>query len=645
KDGTVAQQGNYAQLQSTDGYVRDLALEQVVKAKVVDHETIDVDAQVPPDSTAVREDSEALDLKRQTGDMSLYGFYFKSVSAGTALFWLGLAILYTGLSKIPQVWIRLWAEQGMNNNSSYYFGSYFALSFSCVLASTFSVSFFMLVIVPKSAQSLHWLFLESVMMAPLWFFTTTDSGVTLNRFAQDMTLLDNRLPVAAYHTVYDILFTLLSTALIAAGAQYVAAVIPFSMVALYLLARYYLRTSRQMRYLDLEAKTPLFTLFTETIDGLATIRAFGWRRSLMEENLRLLDQSQKPYYLLFCIQRWLTVVLDLFIATIAIILVAFAVEFRHTTSQGAIGVALINILSLNTELSELVNNWADLETSLGAIARLRSFLQDTPKEDGPERDQPVPETWPSKGLIELRDVSAAYRSGDSPVLQNVSLTIEPGQKIGVCGRTGSGKSSLILTLLRLLEVESGSVFIDGVDISTLSRDTIRSRIITLPQDPIQLAGTVRENLCPGAIHVTGGAGEDDARLVSALRKVSIWETVHERGGLDAEFSKIALSHGQQQLFCLARAMLLVGREEKKIVLLDEPTSSVDRDTDAAVLQVVRDEFKHCTVVAVAHRLDSIVGCQAVVCMDAGRVVEVGEPRVLLAQEGSRFRMLWDARHG
>jgi len=202
---------------------------------------------------------------------------------------------------------------------------------------------------------------------------------------------------------------LLSTALISAGAQYVAAVIPFSIIALYFLARYYLRTSRQIRYLDLEAKTPLFTLFTEVIDGLATIRAFGWKQSLLEENFKRLDESQKPYYFLFCIQRWLTVVLDLFIAAIATILVAFAVEFRNTTAQGAIGVAMISIISLNTELSELVNNWADLETSLGAIARLRSFLKDTPKEDNPGKDKIVPGNWPSRGLIELKDVSAAYR--------------------------------------------------------------------------------------------------------------------------------------------------------------------------------------------------------------------------------------------
>lgn len=181
------------------------------------------------------------------------------------------------------------------------------------------------------------------------------------------------------------------------------------MVALYFLAKFYLLTSRQMRHLDLEAKSPLYTLFTETINGLATIRAFNWRHHFLEENLRLLDLSQKPYYLMFCIQRWLNVALDLFVACIAVVLVAFAVQFPHTTSQGAIGVAMINIIMFNTELTELVNNWTDLEASLGAVARLRRFLLEAPREDGPAECAAVPENWPSSGLIEVKDVSAAYK--------------------------------------------------------------------------------------------------------------------------------------------------------------------------------------------------------------------------------------------
>ncbi|KAI1857175.1 uncharacterized protein JN550_013412 [Neoarthrinium moseri] len=645
KPGHIAQKGSFAELQSQNGYVRDLALDQSSQARCEDDESIENEAKSVPQAEPAREDPELLDLKRQTGDVSLYAFYLKSVSATIALCWLGLAVLYTGLSKVPDVWVRIWAEQGMNHNSGYYFGSYFALAFSCVLASALSVSFFMLVIVPKSSQHLHWLFLNSVMKAPLWFFTTTDSGVTLNRFAQDMTLLDNRLPVAAYHTLYDILFVLLSTALIAAGAQYVAAVIPISVIVLYFLARYYLRTSRQIRYLDLEAKTPLFTLFAEAIDGLTTIRAFGWKQPFLEENLRLLDESQKPYYLLFCIQRWLAVVLDLFVAAIAIVLVAFAVEFRNTTTRGAIGVAMINILGLNTELSELVNNWADLETSLGAIARLRSFLQHTPKEDKPGRDGRVDAAWPSRGLIELKGVSAAYRANDNLVLHNLSLTVLPGQKIGICGRTGSGKSSFILMLLSLLELESGSVHIDGQDLSKVSRDLLRTRIATLPQDSIKLSGSVRQNLMAAEASLscqTAGRCNENARLTLALTKVGMWDLIQERGGLDADFSAMDLSQGQLQLFCLARAIL--HGNKRSIVLLDESTSNTDRETDQRIMHVIREEFKHCTVITVAHRLETIVDSDLVVVMNAGRIQEVGEPKVLLGQKESKFRILWDSRN-
>ncbi|KAK1991372.1 putative multidrug resistance protein MDR [Colletotrichum falcatum] len=342
KGGAVVQEGSFASLQEKEGYVKALALKAKSTTESDDPEV----ASGPPAVTEPSTAEEDADLTRQSGDITLYKFYFKSVAAYMALFWLSLAMIYIGLGKVPQIWLRVWGEQGTNNNSAYYFGVYLSLAMSCVIASALSVCFFMLKIVPESAQNLHWLFLEAVV-----------------RFSQDMTLLDNRLPVAAYHTAYDILTVLLSTALIAAGAQYIAATIPFCMVALYFLAKFYLLTSRQMRHLDLEAKSPLYTLFTETINGLSTIRAFSWRHHFLEEGLRLLDLSQKPYYLMFCIQRWLNVALDLFVACIAVILVAFAVDFPHTTSQGAIGVAMINIIMFNTELTELVNNWTELEAS------------------------------------------------------------------------------------------------------------------------------------------------------------------------------------------------------------------------------------------------------------------------------------------
>ncbi|KAI1777294.1 ABC transporter type 1, transmembrane domain-containing protein [Hypoxylon cercidicola] len=336
-------------------------------------------------------------MERQAGDISLYKFYFQSVSPIMAVCWLGLAVIYIGLGRAPQLWLRFWSEDGMSKNPGYYFGTYVAFATACVIASALSVSFFMLLIVPKSAEVLHGIFLQTVTKAPLWFFSTTDSGQTLNRFSQDMTLFDNRLPVAVYHTIYDVLSVLCSAALIAVGARYFATIIPICAVALYLLAKFYLRTSRQIRHLDLETKSPLYTLLTDTIDGLITIRAFGWKEAFFEDGLNLLDASQKPYYLLFCIQRWLNIMLDLFAAMVAVVLVAFAIKFQGTTTQGALGVALLNIITFNTELTELVNNWTDLEISLGAVSRLRTFLRETPNEDTVNEATPLPEDWPSEG--------------------------------------------------------------------------------------------------------------------------------------------------------------------------------------------------------------------------------------------------------
>lgn len=424
-------------------------------------------------------------------------------------------------------------------------------------------------------------------------------------------------------------------ALIASGATYVAAVIPLCFAALYFLQKYYLRTSRQIRHLDLEAKSPLYTLFTETLSGLITVRAFGWKDRFLELNSQLLDESQKPYYLLYCIQRWLNVALDLFVAGVALVLVSFALNFRGTTGKGAIGLAMVNIINFNTSLSQLINAWTLLETSLGAIARLKTFMADTPQESQEAERQSPPPGWPTSGGIEFQNVTARYSPTTESVLHNISLSIKPGQKIGFCGRTGSGKSSMILTLLRMLELQEGSLRIDGIDLSVLPRQTIRSLLTTLPQDPVKLAGTVRENLDP-----ENKLPHDNKEIESVLKKTNIWDILEARGGLDAELDSVGFSVGQQQLFCLARAIL----HRSRVLLLDEATSSVDRQSDEEVRKVINEEFADCTVIEVAHRLDNLVDFDMIVVMEQGRIVETGHPKELL--EGpSKFRNLWDSQRG
>lgn len=206
-----------------------------------------------------------------------------------------------------------------------------------------------------------------------------------------------------------VLRVIAETGLIASGATYVGAVIPACFIALYFLQKFYLKTSRQLRFLDLEAKSPLYSQFTETLAGLSTIRAFGWAPAFLQENHSRLNTSQKPFYMMFCIQRWLQVVLDLFVAGMALVLVAFALNFEGATTKGAIGLAMVNLIGFNQTLTLVIDQWTHLETSLGAIARLKWFMNNTPNENKEGETELPPADWPAKGEIELDHVTASYR--------------------------------------------------------------------------------------------------------------------------------------------------------------------------------------------------------------------------------------------
>ncbi|KAJ3494502.1 hypothetical protein NLG97_g4037 [Lecanicillium saksenae] len=579
------------------------------------------------------------ELSRQTGDIDCYKIYLKSLGLSVVIVTAILVCVSVGIEKMPQIWLRLWTEKGTNNNKLSYMGGYIAFA---ILASFFQltvIAYFFIVGIPRSANRLHTILLKAVMRAPLHFFTSTDNGITLNRFSQDMSLIDQALPMAFAGTIILVAQAIADTAVIASGASYVGVIIPFGLAAVYFIQRYYLRTSRQIRFLDLELKSPLYTQFTETVAGLSTIRAFGWSRATKAENYQRLNTSQKPYYMMFCIQRWLQVVLDLFSAGMALILVIFAVVLPSSTSGGAIGLALVNVISFNFTLSSVIMAWTQLETSLGAIARLKWFNEYTPNENKPEESQKPSADWPSQGRIELDNVVAAYSDDGDEILRGVTLTIEAGKKVGVCGRSGSGKSSLIAALSRLLELRGdGTIRIDGVDLSTLPRQEIRSKLNAFPQDAFRLPGTVRHNLDPES------KIQADELLIQALTKATIWPFLEERGGLDAKLEDLSLSAGQLQLFCLARISL---RRESStgggVVLLDEATSSVDTRTDDEVRAALRPDLEGKTVVEVAHRLEIVRHYDVIVVMAAGKVVEVGNPDELLATPGSEFQALWNSR--
>ncbi|PWY88322.1 P-loop containing nucleoside triphosphate hydrolase protein [Aspergillus heteromorphus CBS 117.55] len=526
----------------------------------------------------------SLDSNRQTGNGAIYWHYIQAIGKNRVFATLLIMISSATFAVLIQTWLRWWsADKEAGHRVWLHITIYLALSLAhwCALASISTVSLLIL--------------LKTVIKAPLAFITSTDIGTTLSRFSQDMTQVDRRLPGQLLAQVF----------LLFMAQTYMLVTFPILVLVIYL-------------------------RFLETVQGIATIHA------------KAVDAAQLPSYTLFSIEQWLALVLDLIVAGVALLNVTLIVTLSDSLTAGDVGISMNVILTVNMVLLITVQSWANFDASLGTV---------TPE---PEPSSPVtpPPSWPASGAVEVRNIVADYAqptesSSSSSLttghpLDHISLKVAPGTTIGICGRTGSGKSSLFLTFVRLLELSTGTITIDGLNLTSISQDVVRSRLLTLPQDPFILpSDSVRANL-----DKNGTATNNE--ILDALHKVHL-STLFENRAMDSGFpptffldvpmNQWPLSQGQLQLFSLARALLL-RRSRGKVILLDEATSSIDLETDGLIQQVLREEFRGYTVLVVAHRLETIADADAVVVLDQGRVAEVGNVYELLQRKGSVLRALF-----
>ncbi|THY75978.1 putative ABC transporter [Aureobasidium pullulans] len=619
KDGRIANQGRpnlslECELQSSaaDGSFERANTDAVQVAKI----------QAPKGPST--EDKE--DLARKTGEWRIYKFYFRNFQKKYLAMFIACSMGAAFSSRFSQVWLKWWTTDG-GSNIGFYLAIYAFLALAQTCFSNLNMWVVFLKMIPDSAISMHQTLLATVAGAASSVFYQTDSGAILNRFAQDMYLVVGTLPTSLIASGNTLCETIASLAMISTGASYMGITIPFVILVIYLIQKVYLQTSRQLRLLEIEARGPIYSHFLETIEGVVSIRAFGWEEEATQIHNRLLDIARSPYYLLSCIQRWLKLVSDLIVAALAVLVVALAVSQRGTTSAGLLGVALTNILGFSQSLTRLVTEWTTLETSLGAIARIRSFATTTEQESSTVTHEATQDLV-TRGAVVFSGAFAKYTSDPGAYdLNNVSFKIAPGTKVAICGRTGSGKSSLMLALFRLLPLRHGNIFVDGTDIKDVNPGVLRRSIIAIPQHPFLLPGTVRENLDP--------ENElSDADLLAAIDKVHLLELINSRGGLDTDIDQQSLSQGQAQLLCLARAVL----RKSRLVVLDEATSSLDAETDAVIREVLNTSFKDCTIISIAHRTATILESEIVIMMDAGSVTAIATPDELRASN-AQFKEL------
>lgn len=419
--------------------------------------------------------------------------------------------------------------------------------------------------------------------------------------------------------------------IISIASKYLIIAIVILFGIFWIILHFYLRTSRQVRLLDIELKSPLYSQVMETTQGLTTIRAYGWEAQSEERLWQNLEHSQQALYDLYCLQRWFTLSVDIVIAILAVVLACVAITLRKKDGPGNLGVALVNLLGLSSSIRTILISYVTMEITMGAVARIRTFVSNLPLEDVAESTLSEPiEDWPTRGDIEFVNVSASYNAS-AKVLQDISLSIRHGQKIAICGRTGSGKSSLVLALFRMLDVEEGTIVVDGIDISHLKHESIRAGIIAVPQETLIFEGSVRQNVNPM------GLDRSDEEISEVLARTKLSPVVERLGGLDANLTEDSLSYGQKQLLAISRAMLRRG----KIIVLDEPTNGLDSEATKIVEEIIAS-WSDCTVIVIMHKLDFISNYDRIAVLDHGQLVQFDSPDGLMMHTDDTYRKIYNA---
>ncbi|POS71828.1 canalicular multispecific organic anion transporter 1 [Diaporthe helianthi] len=527
--------------------------------------------------------------KQTLGDRAVYKTYFKSVGLiHTTIFLVG-AMAWSVSFKFPDIWVQWWSDAPNSgaDRLGYWLGIYAALGCIALIVLSAWVYHQQFGVISRSGKRLHSQLATTVLRAQFHVMSQVDTGNILNYFSQDLMFVDMQLPIDLFNTSSEFFTALIQIVLITVVSLPMLSAVPVLVAVLYVVQRFYLRTSKQLRLQDLEAKAALITKIGETASdaGLSTIRAHGWSDTTTSRFLERLDRSQEPLYLLYSLQRWLQVVLGLVVAgtVVAVLGASVALKISSTVSAGAMGVAFLNAVTLGETLTQLILAWTGLETSLGAIARIALLERHTPVEDSAvlQGGPPGGGGASGRGAIRIENVWATYSADacvDNPdpgvkwSLRGVNLDIQPGERIALCGRTGSGKSTLHLALLRMVNIPFGSITIDGVDHTTMPLKALRSSFLVISQDKLKSFGTIREELDPHGVF-------SDHKIEAVLLECGILDALRNApGGLATQRGDCKFSDGEEQLLSVARVILENERccatpgNESRIVLLDEITS-------------------------------------------------------------------------
>ncbi|CAI4500406.1 CQS_1a_G0021620.mRNA.1.CDS.1 [Saccharomyces cerevisiae] len=585
--------------------------------------------------------------------LKIYREYIKAAVGKWGFIALPLyAILVVGTtfcSLFSSVWLSYWTENKFKNRPpSFYMGLY---SFFVFAAFIFMNGQFT-ILCAMGIMASKWLNLRAVkriLHTPMSYIDTTPLGRILNRFTKDTDSLDNELTESLRLMTSQFANIVGVCVMCIVYLPWFAIAIPFLLVIFVLIADHYQSSGREIKRLEAVQRSFVYNNLNEVLSGMDTIKAYRSQERFLAKSDFLINKMNEAGYLVVVLQRWVGIFLDMVAIAFALIITLLCVTRAFPISAASVGVLLTYVLQLPGLLNTILRAMTQTENDMNSAERLVTYATELPLEASYRKPEMTPpESWPSMGEIIFENVDFAYRPGLPIVLKNLNLNIKSGEKIGICGRTGAGKSTIMSALYRLNELTAGKILVDNVDISQLGLFDLRRKLAIIPQDPVLFRGTIRKNLDPfnertddelwDALVRGGAIAKDDLPEVKLqkpdengthgkMHKFHLDQAVEEEGS--------NFSLGERQLLALTRALV----RQSKILILDEATSSVDYETDGKIQTRIVEEFGDCTILCIAHRLKTIVNYDRILVLEKGEVAEFDTPWTLFSQEDSIFRSM------